>query len=73
MRRGHGPTEWCLLWARALPRCSYAVLIAGAVAVALSAPASAQTPRVRLAAPVEPGLMLDVAVAGHDGRQLLAA
>jgi subtilisin family serine protease len=53
MRRGHGPTEWCLLWARALPRCSYAVLIAGAVAVALSAPASAQTPRVRLAAPVD--------------------
>jgi threonylcarbamoyladenosine tRNA methylthiotransferase MtaB len=28
---------------------------------------------VRLAAPVEAGLMLDVAVAGHDGRQLLAA
>jgi threonylcarbamoyladenosine tRNA methylthiotransferase MtaB len=28
---------------------------------------------VRFAAPVEPGLMLDVAVAGHDGRQLLAA
>jgi threonylcarbamoyladenosine tRNA methylthiotransferase MtaB len=28
---------------------------------------------VRLAAPVEPGLMLDVTVAGHDGRQLLAA
>jgi threonylcarbamoyladenosine tRNA methylthiotransferase MtaB len=28
---------------------------------------------VRLAAPVEPGVMLDVAVAGHDGRQLLAA
>ena len=28
---------------------------------------------VRLAAPAEPGLMLDVAVAGHDGRQLLAA
>src|SRR5205085_11363209 len=36
----------------------------------------ARTPHftpVRLAAPVEPGLMLDVAVAGHDGRQLLAA
>jgi threonylcarbamoyladenosine tRNA methylthiotransferase MtaB len=28
---------------------------------------------VRLAAPVEPGLMLDLTVAGHDGRQLLAA
>ena len=28
---------------------------------------------VRLAAPVEPGVMLDVAIAGHDGRQLLAA
>jgi threonylcarbamoyladenosine tRNA methylthiotransferase MtaB len=28
---------------------------------------------VRLAAPAEPGVMLDVAVAGHDGRQLLAA
>jgi threonylcarbamoyladenosine tRNA methylthiotransferase MtaB len=28
---------------------------------------------VRLAASVEPGLMLDVVVAGHDGRQLLAA
>jgi threonylcarbamoyladenosine tRNA methylthiotransferase MtaB len=28
---------------------------------------------VRLAAPVEPGLILDLAVAGHDGRQLLAA
>ena len=28
---------------------------------------------VRLAAPAEPGMMLDVAVAGHDGRQLLAA
>ena len=29
--------------------------------------------QVRLAAPVEPGIILDVAVAGHDGRQLLAA
>jgi threonylcarbamoyladenosine tRNA methylthiotransferase MtaB len=28
---------------------------------------------VRLAAPVEPGVILDVAVAGHDGRQLIAA
>jgi len=28
---------------------------------------------VRLAAPAEPGVILDVAVAGHDGRQLLAA
>jgi threonylcarbamoyladenosine tRNA methylthiotransferase MtaB len=28
---------------------------------------------VRLAAPVQPGVMLDVAVTGHDGRQLLAA
>jgi threonylcarbamoyladenosine tRNA methylthiotransferase MtaB len=28
---------------------------------------------VRLAAPAEPGAILDVAVAGHDGRQLLAA
>jgi len=28
---------------------------------------------VRLATPVDAGLMLDVAVAGHDGRQLLAA
>jgi threonylcarbamoyladenosine tRNA methylthiotransferase MtaB len=36
----------------------------------------ARTPQftpVRLAAPVEPGLMLDVAVAGHDERQLLGA
>ena len=36
----------------------------------------ARTPQftpVRLAAPVEHGLMLDVAVAGHDGRQLLTA
>jgi threonylcarbamoyladenosine tRNA methylthiotransferase MtaB len=36
----------------------------------------ARTPQftpVRLNAPVLPGLMLDVAVAGHDGRQLLAA
>jgi threonylcarbamoyladenosine tRNA methylthiotransferase MtaB len=35
----------------------------------------ARTPQftpVRLAAPVAPGLMLDIAVAGHDGRQLLA-
>ena len=29
--------------------------------------------QVRLAAPVEPGSILDLAVAGHDGRQLLAA
>ena len=28
---------------------------------------------VRLAAPAAPGTMLDVAIAGHDGRQLLAA
>ena len=28
---------------------------------------------VRLATPVAPGMILDVAVAGHDGRQLLAA
>jgi threonylcarbamoyladenosine tRNA methylthiotransferase MtaB len=28
---------------------------------------------VRLSAPVEPGAILEVAVAGHDGRQLLAA
>ncbi|HTQ83561.1 MAG TPA: tRNA (N(6)-L-threonylcarbamoyladenosine(37)-C(2))-methylthiotransferase MtaB [Pseudolabrys sp.] len=27
---------------------------------------------VRLAAPVEPGLFLDLSIAGHDGRQLLA-
>jgi len=27
----------------------------------------------RLAAPIEPGIILDVTVAGHDGRQLLAA
>jgi threonylcarbamoyladenosine tRNA methylthiotransferase MtaB len=36
----------------------------------------ARTPQftpVRLSAPADPGLMLDVAVAGHDGRQLLAA
>jgi threonylcarbamoyladenosine tRNA methylthiotransferase MtaB len=36
----------------------------------------ARTPQfipVRLAAPVAPGRMLDVAIAGHDGRQLLAA
>ena len=28
---------------------------------------------VRLAAPVAPGMLLDIAVSGHDGRQLLAA
>jgi threonylcarbamoyladenosine tRNA methylthiotransferase MtaB len=28
---------------------------------------------VRLAAPAAPGTIFDVAVAGHDGRQLLAA
>jgi threonylcarbamoyladenosine tRNA methylthiotransferase MtaB len=28
---------------------------------------------VRLAAPIEPGVILDLAIAGHDGRQLLAA
>jgi threonylcarbamoyladenosine tRNA methylthiotransferase MtaB len=28
---------------------------------------------VRLAAPVEPGVMVNAAIAGHDGRQLLAA
>jgi threonylcarbamoyladenosine tRNA methylthiotransferase MtaB len=28
---------------------------------------------VRLAAPVAPGAILDVRVAGHDGRHLLAA
>jgi threonylcarbamoyladenosine tRNA methylthiotransferase MtaB len=28
---------------------------------------------VRLGAPVEPGVLLDVAITGHDGRQLLAA
>ena len=28
---------------------------------------------VRLAAPVEPGVFLDLTMAGHDGRQLLAA
>jgi hypothetical protein len=28
---------------------------------------------VRLAEPVEPGVIIDIAVAGHDGRQLLAA
>jgi threonylcarbamoyladenosine tRNA methylthiotransferase MtaB len=36
----------------------------------------ARTPQftpVRLAAPVAPGTILDIAVAGHDGRQLLAA
>jgi threonylcarbamoyladenosine tRNA methylthiotransferase MtaB len=29
--------------------------------------------RARLAAPMQPGMILDVTVAGHDGRQLLAA
>jgi len=36
----------------------------------------ARTPQftpVRMAAPVEPGLILDVAIAGHDGRQLLVS
>ena len=36
----------------------------------------ARTPQftpVRLSAPVEPGVIFDVVVAGHDGRQLLAA
>jgi threonylcarbamoyladenosine tRNA methylthiotransferase MtaB len=36
----------------------------------------ARTPQftpVRMAAPVEPGLILDISIAGHDGRQLLAA
>jgi threonylcarbamoyladenosine tRNA methylthiotransferase MtaB len=28
---------------------------------------------VRLNAPVEPGVMLDVGIAAHDGRQLIAA
>jgi threonylcarbamoyladenosine tRNA methylthiotransferase MtaB len=28
---------------------------------------------VRLSMPLEPGVILDIAVAGHDGRQLLAA
>jgi threonylcarbamoyladenosine tRNA methylthiotransferase MtaB len=34
---------------------------------------TAQFTPVRLAAPVAPGVMLDLTVAGHDGRQLLAA
>ena len=36
----------------------------------------ARTPQftpVRMATPIEPGLILDIAIAGHDGRQLLAA
>jgi threonylcarbamoyladenosine tRNA methylthiotransferase MtaB len=36
----------------------------------------ARTPQftpVRMAAPIEPGLILDISIAGHDGRQLLAA
>jgi threonylcarbamoyladenosine tRNA methylthiotransferase MtaB len=28
---------------------------------------------IRLAAPIEPGVILDLAVAGHDGKHLLAA
>jgi hypothetical protein len=28
---------------------------------------------VRLAAPAAPGALIDVIIAGHDGRQLLAA
>jgi threonylcarbamoyladenosine tRNA methylthiotransferase MtaB len=32
-----------------------------------------QFTQVSLPAPVEPGIMLDVAITGHDGRQLLAA
>jgi threonylcarbamoyladenosine tRNA methylthiotransferase MtaB len=32
-----------------------------------------QFTQIRLAAPVEPGVILDLTVAGHDGRQLLAA
>jgi threonylcarbamoyladenosine tRNA methylthiotransferase MtaB len=39
-------------------------------------PALARTEQftpVRLAAPVAPGAVFEVAVAGHDGRQLLAA
>src|SRR5260221_8300474 len=36
----------------------------------------ARTPQftpVRMAAPIEPGIILDVAIVGHDGRQLVAA
>jgi threonylcarbamoyladenosine tRNA methylthiotransferase MtaB len=32
-----------------------------------------QFTKVRLAGPVEPGAILDVSIAGHDGQQLLAA
>jgi len=32
-----------------------------------------QFTQVRLASPIEPGVFLDLAIAGHDGRQLLAA
>jgi threonylcarbamoyladenosine tRNA methylthiotransferase MtaB len=32
-----------------------------------------QFTQVRLDAPVEPGVILDVTATGHDGRQLLAA
>ncbi len=28
---------------------------------------------VRLATPIEPGVFVDLSIAGHDGRQLLAA
>jgi threonylcarbamoyladenosine tRNA methylthiotransferase MtaB len=29
--------------------------------------------QMRFAAPIEPGVIVDVTVTGHDGRQLLAA
>jgi threonylcarbamoyladenosine tRNA methylthiotransferase MtaB len=29
--------------------------------------------QVRLAAPIKPGVVVDLAIAGHDGRQLIAA
>jgi threonylcarbamoyladenosine tRNA methylthiotransferase MtaB len=34
---------------------------------------TAQFTPVRLSAPVAPGMLLDVAIADHDGRQLIAA